>query len=299
MDQLHVMKVYVAVAETEGFAAAARRLNMSPPAVTRAIAALEEQLGVKLLNRTTRHVRSTEAGQRYLDDCRRILADVESANEAAAGINATPKGHLSVTAPVMFGQQFVIPGIVEYLQRYPNTEVDALFYDRVVNLMEEGLDVSIRIGELPDSALRALRVGSVRMVLCAAPAYLQHHGIPQTPNDLTQHTLIASRAGNMTRDWMFYSEVGEQHLRIKPRMTVSTNDAAIAAAKSGFGITRLLSYQIADALAAGELKIVLADYEPAIKPVHIVHREGRFASAKVRAFIDLMAKRLREEKALN
>jgi len=159
MDRFHLMSVFVAVAETEGFAAGARRLNMSPPAVTRAVAALEEQLGVKLFNRTTRFVRTTEAGQRYLTDARRILADIDAADEAAAGINAEPRGHLTITAPVMFGRMHVMPGIIKYLERYPGTEVSAVFLDRVVNLLEEGIDVGIRIGELPDSSMQALRVG--------------------------------------------------------------------------------------------------------------------------------------------
>lgn len=299
MDLLHQMTVYVAVAETEGFASGARRLGMSPPAVTRAIAALEEQLGVKLLNRTTRHVRTTEAGKRYLEDARKILADVQTANEAAAGINANPKGHLAVTAPVIFGRKFVMPGILEYLERYPETEVDALFYDRVVNLMEEGMDVGIRIGDLPDSSMRALKVGTVRLILCASSHYLKHNGIPQQPNDLHDHNLVASRAGDLSQDWRFHKNNEVQAIRIKPRLVVSTNDAAIEAAVNGFGITRLLSYQVAEHLERGELKILLENYEPAPRPVHIVHREARFASAKIRTFIDLMADKLKNHKALN
>lgn len=299
MDQLHLMKVYVAVAEAEGFAPAARRLKLSPPAVTRAIATLEAQLKVRLLNRTTRHVRMTEAGERYLADSRRILWDVQTANDAAAGINATPKGHLSVTAPVLFGRMFVLPGIVEYLNQFPETKVDALFYDRVVNMMEEGIDVGVRIGELSDSSMQALRVGAIRMVLCASPEYLKNSGVPQSPRELIQHTLLASSAGDLGKDWKFYHGGREQVVRINPRMTVSTNDAAIEAAKSGLGITRLLSYQVAEALRFGELEIVLGNYEGPAKPVHIVHREDRFSSSKVRAFIDLMAEKLRNDKSLN
>jgi DNA-binding transcriptional LysR family regulator len=293
------MTVYAAVAEEQGFAAAARRLTMSPPAVTRAISALENNLGVKLLHRTTRHVRTTEAGERYLDDARRILADVQSANEEAAGINAEPRGHLSVTAPVLFGRKYVMPGIVDYMQRYPDTEVDAVFLDRVVNLLEEGLDVGIRIGELPDSSMRALRVGSVRMILCASPTYIKQAGIPQSPTELSQHALIAVRAGSMKQDWRFLMDEKINSIRIKPRLKVNTNDAATTAAKEGFGIARLISYQVADDLDSGDLKILLENFETPALPVHIVHREGRLASTKVRAFIDLMADRLRDDKALN
>ena len=295
MDRFHLMSVYVAVAEEEGFAAAARRLRMSPPAVTRAVAALEEQLGVKLLYRTTRFVRTTEAGNRYLEDARRILSEVDAAGEAAAGINAEPRGHLSVTAPVLFGRMFVMPGIVDYLNTYPGTEVSAVFLDRVVNMLEEGIDVGVRIGELPDSSLRALRVGSVRLVLCASPEYLQGHALPQKPQDLLDHSMIVSSAGSNVVDWRFDSVT----LRIQPRLTVTTNDAAIEAARRGLGITRLLSYQVAPQLASNDLQTVLDNYEPPPLPIHIVHREGRYASARIRAFVDLMAKRLRADKTLN
>ena len=299
MDRLHLMNVFVAVAEEQGFAAGARRLKMSPPAVTRAITALEEHVKVKLLNRTTRHVRATEAGQRYLEDARRILADADAADEAAAGINAEPRGHLAVTAPVLFGRMFVMPGIVKYLEQYPDTEVDAQFMDRNVNLLEEGVDVGIRIGELPDSGMRALRVGSIRLVLCASPNYLQQHGLPQQPDELLEHTIIASSAGNNAVGWRFNTEGREKTLRIQPRLTVTTNDAAIEAAVRGFGITRLLSYQVAPQLASGDIKIILSDYESAPRPIHIVHREGRYTSTRVRAFIDLMAEQLRSDPALN
>jgi len=299
MDRLHLMNVFVAVAEQESFAAGARRLNISPPAVTRAVAALEERLGVKLFNRTTRYVRTTEAGQRYLEDVRRILVDVDAADEAAAGTNSEPRGLLAVTAPALFGRMYVMPGIVEYLKRYPLTAVSALFLDRIVNLLDEGLDVGVRLGELPDSSMRALRVGSVRLVVCASPQYLERHGVPQVPQDLLEHSIVASSAGSNAIDWRFETSGGVRSLRIEPRLTVTTNDAAIEAACGGFGVTRLFSYQIAPQVATGELKIVLEDCEPPPRPIQIVHREGRYASAKVRAFVDLMAERLRSDRALN
>jgi DNA-binding transcriptional LysR family regulator len=299
MDQLHLMTVFVAVAEAEGFSSGARKLGMSPPAVTRAIAALENQLGVKLLNRTTRYVRTTEAGERYLTDAKRILQEVQVANEGAAGINAEPRGDLAVTAPVLFGQMFVMPGIVDYLKRYPDTRVEAVLLDRVVKLLEEGLDVGVRIGELPDSSMRALKVGKVRLILCASPEYLQQAGIPQTPSDLTEHEIIFSQAINNDTDWKFENQGEQEHVKLSPRLKVTTNDAAITAARKGFGITRLLSYQVAPFLASGELKIILENYEPAAKPIHIVHRESHLSSTKVRAFIDLMAERLRNDSALN
>lgn len=299
MDRLHLMTVYVAVAEEESFAGAARRLGMSPPAVTRAIATLEDRLGVKLLNRTTRHVRATEAGERYLDDARRVIAAADEADEAAVGINAEPRGHMTITAPVLFGRMYVMPGIVEYLRQHPETTVSALFLDRVVNMLEEGVDVGIRIGELADSSYRALRVGQVRRVLCASPAYLKKNGIPQTPQELKQHTVIVASSLSQNVEWRFMDQGEPVAVRIKPRLTVSSNDGAIEAATMGLGITRLMSYQVAPLLASGKLKVVLSEFESPKVPIHIIHREGRHASAKMRAFIDLMADHLRAETSLN
>lgn len=302
MDRLQTMSVFIAVAEEQGFAAAARKLEMSAPAVTRAIAALELRLGVKLLHRTTRYVRTTDAGKRYLEDAKRIMEEVDAADEAAVGINSSPRGRIAVTAPVLFGQKIVMPGIVEYLNLYPETEVDTLFLDRVVNLVEEGLDVGVRIGKLPDSTLRAIPVGTVKLVTCASPKYAQDFGLPQTPEDLTNHTTIVSKAGKLSLDWRYQKqhqqECQEYLVRVKPRLSVITNDAAIRAAEAGFGITRLLSYQVMDCLTEGSLIRVLEDYEMSALPVHIVHREGRLASRRVRAFIDLMVEKLRANPAL-
>jgi len=296
MDRLHLMTVFVAVAEEESFAGGARRLGMSPPAVTRAITALEDRLGVKLLTRTTRYVRVTDAGNRYLDDARRIIGEMDEADEAVAGINAEPRGHLAVTAPVLFGRMFVIPGIVDYLQRYPDMEVSAVFLDRVVNLLEEGFDVGIRIGELPDSSLKAIRVGHVRRVLCASPTYLAKKGIPQSPSELTSHKIVAASAVSPVVDWKFAQDIT---VRVKPRLTVTSNDAAIEAILNGMGISRLLSYQTASYIGSGQLQAILTGFEPPSLPIHVIHREGRYASAKVRTFVDLIVARLRSVQALN
>ena len=298
MDRLHLMTVFIAVAEAESFAGAARKLGMSPPAVTRAVAALEARLQVRLLNRSTRHVRVTEAGQRYLEDARRVIAAADEADEAAAGIDAPARGLLTVTAPVLFGQRYVMPGICDFLGHHPGVTVDALLLDRVVNLLEEGVDVAIRIGELPDSSLRALRVGQVRLLLCAAPAYLAEHGAPAALEDLRRHALIASRGVGSCAEWRFQRGGQAQSVRLTPRLTVSDNEAAIAAAVAGVGITRLLSYQAAPLLSAGQLRTVLTECDDAVQPIHIVHQQGRLASAKTRAFIELMAQRLRADPAL-
>ncbi len=290
MDRYLQMQVFVAVAEEQGFAAAARRLHMSAPAVTRAVAALEERLGVKLLTRTTRHVRTTEAGLRYLEDSRRILSDVTQADEAAVGINATPRGHLAVTAPVLFGRLYVLPGVVKYLQAYPDMEVEAVFLDRVVNLLEEGFDIAVRIGELPDSSMRAVRVGEVQRVTVASPEYIARYGVPEKPQDLQAHTLIAFSGGSYGAGWQY--DDGPS-VRVRSRLMVSANDSVIEAAKLGYGISRALSYQVVQAIADGQLVRVLTSYEQTVLPVHLVHREGRHASVKVRTFIDLLAEHLR------
>lgn len=305
MDRLTEMQIYVAVAECEGFAAAARRLAISPPVATRAVADLEARLGVKLLNRTTRYVRVTDAGQRYLEDARRVIAAADEADETAIGVNGEARGHLTVTAPVLFGRMYVMPGIVDYLQRFPATEVAALFVDRVVNLLEEGVDVALRIGELDDSSFHALRVGSVRRVLCASPDYIARYGLPAHPEDLVKHQIIVATNLNMNVEWRFLQQETSSSpsvplvVRVRPRLSVTSNDSAIEAAVRGLGITRVMSYQIAQELEQGTLKILLSEFEPDIVPVHIVHREGRYASAKVRQFIDLMVERLRAHKSLN
>ncbi|QPN46632.1 LysR family transcriptional regulator [Pseudomonas putida] len=295
MDQIHLMKVFVAVGELESFAAAARRLDISPAAVTRAVSALEDMLGVKLLLRTTRSVRLTQAGGRYLEDTRHILASISEANEAAAGINATPKGELAVTAPILFGKKFVMPSIVRYLQRYPEVDVSAYFLDRIVNMVEEGMDVAVRIGPLPDSGLKALRVGRVRRMLCASPEYLARHGVPQHPSDLPAHAVIATTNLSPRAGWRFGVTDEPTLVRIKPRLTVTSNDGAIAAAVGGLGIARLLSYQVVDEVASGQLQVLLADYEEAPWPIHVLHRESKHGSAKVRMFVDLLAHELRAQ----
>lgn len=272
---------------------------MSPPAVTRAMTALEERLGVRLLTRTTRVVRVTDAGARYLEDARRILIEAEEADAAAAGINATPRGQLALTAPVLFGKLYIMPIITDYQTTHAQTTVSALFVDRVVNLVDEGMDVSIRIGHLPDSSLRAIRVGNVRRVVVGAPAYLAEHGIPQTPEELAQHRLVASSGISPSNEWSFDSEGQKLSVRVRPHITVNTNDAALEAACRGYGLSRLLSYQVAAQLTSGELKAVLSSYESGHLPVHVIHREGRHGSAKVRSFVDLAVDRLRADQTLN
>lgn len=294
-----MMRVFIAVAETEGFAAAARRLGMSPPAVTRSISALEDRIGTQLLQRTTRVVRLTEAGTRFLTDCKRILGEIEEAEASAAGLHAEPRGQIAVTASVNFGRMHVAPILFDFLARYPRVTMRTLLVDRVVDLMEEGFDVAVRIAHLPDSSLSSVRVGEVRRVVCASPGYLVARGMPQKPSDVLQHDVIMFSQTAMLQDWVFESATGILPVRPPAQLAVNSADVAIAAAVAGRGLTGVLSYQIAPELKAGQLKIVLAEFEPPPLPVHVVHVAGRRASARVRACVDFMAERLRKDASLN
>jgi DNA-binding transcriptional LysR family regulator len=298
MAKLEAMHTFVKVAETSSFAEAARQLHMSPPAVTRAVSALEEQIGTRLFTRTTRVVRLTEAGNRYFEDCRKILADVEEAEAAASGSYARPTGVLHVTASVLFGQQFLLPILTEFLGENPDVTVRSLFVDRVVNLVDEGIDVAIRIGHLPDSSQSAVRVGKVRQVVCGAPTYFADHGIPQQPADLARHRMIAGTSSFSSLDW-FFGQDQKHKVHITPRLFCNTYDSVIRATLEGWGLSRVLSYQIGEHLMEGRLQTVLSDFEQDPLPIHIVHPEGRRASAKVRAFIDLAVDRLRANRLIN
>lgn len=301
MDRLDTMKVFVAVAEAEGFAAAARRLRMSPPAVTRAVVALEQRIGARLLHRTTRSVRLTEAGERFLADCRRLLAEIDEAEASAGGAHAQPQGQLTVTASTMFGRMYVAPLLLGFLNEYPRVTARAVFVDRIVNLFDEGLDVAIRIARLPDSSLTAVRVGAVRRVVVASPAYLREHGTPASPADLAMHDAIGfTPSAGMPAPWVFRSADGSASETAEPRVRLEANagEVGIQAAIAGHGLTRALSYQVAPHVRAGELQIVLADHEPPPIPIHIVYPEGRRAAAKVRAFVDFAAERLRGDARL-
>ncbi len=299
MDKLHLINVFVAVVDTNGFAGAARKLSISPPAVTRAINELESHLGVRLLTRTTRVVRVTDAGLRYVTDCRRILAEITEADESVGGINSSPRGRLSLTAPVLFGAKFITPIITDYLQRYPEMSASCLFLDRVVNMIDEGMDVAVRIGELPDSSLQAVLVGHVRRIICASPNYLEKHGIPKAPDELQSHVIISASAVTPTQEWRLMVNGVPSVIKLQPRLITSTNDSAVAAVESGFGLVRLMSYQVSDQLRDGKLKVVLSEFEPPALPVHVVHHEGRHATRKARTFLDMAIERLRADPALN
>lgn len=290
MDQFQAMKVFTAVIDAGGLAAAGRKLGMSPPTVTRIIGQLEGQLGTRLLVRTTRIVKPTTAGERYVEDCRRILADIAEAAASASGAHATPSGVLTVTAPVQFGQTYLMPVLLDYLDRHPAVRARAVFVDRVVNLIDEGIDVAIRIGELPDSSTHAVKVGAVRRIVCAAPSYIARMGEPKAPAELVDHRLIATTTDGGIK-WRFARRAPTPHLEA----TLATNSirAAIVATEKGWGISQLLSYQVADQIRKGRLVRILRPFEQDPIPVTILHAEGRRAQAKVRAFVDLVAERLR------
>jgi DNA-binding transcriptional LysR family regulator len=298
VDQLHLISAFVAVVDAHGFAGAARKLGISPPAVTRAINELETQLGVRLLTRTTRVVRVTEPGARYAEDCRRILSGLAEANESVRGQQGVPSGTLTITAPVLFGARYVTPIVTEYLTRFPGVNASCWFLDRIVNMMDEGLDIAVRIGELPDSSMQAIRVGWIRRVICGSPQYLQQHGVPQRPDDLLAHSIISANAVTPLAQWRLVQEGVARVVKLQPRLSTTTNDSAVAAAVQGLGLARLLSYQVADEVRSGQLQVVLRECETQPLPLHLVHREGRYASQKARAFLDLAIERLTGNPAL-
>ncbi len=299
MDRFQEMQVFAAVAQDQGFSAAARRLGMSAASVTRAVAALEKRIGTLLLTRTTRSVHLSEAGQRYLEDCRRILTEVQEAEDSAAGSHAQPRGQLTITAPVLFGELFVTPVMVNYLTQFPEVSINGLLVDRVVSMVEEGIDVAVRIGELPDSNQHAIRVGEVRRVICGSPGFLTAHGRPRHPPDLSAGPIIATSSIGQHRSWPFIDAGEPISIRLEPRLVVTANQAAITAAAMGLGLTRVLSYQVASKVAAGELEIVLADFELPPLPIHVVYQGGRKAPVRVRSFVDFVVNVLREHPALH
>ncbi len=288
MDRIDAMQAFVAVADLQGFAPAARKLGLSPSGVTRLIAALEEHLGARLLQRTTRSVTLTDVGARYLERARRILADVEEAEGAAEGERTRPSGRLVVSAPVGFGRLHVSPIMSAYLTRYPEVFGELRLTDRVINLVEDGVDLAVRIGHLADSSLVARHVGEMRRIVVASPDYLKARGEPKTPQAIASHETIQFGAMTASPDWRFIEHGSEIRVPCTPRFTTNSADAAIQHAEQGGGLTRVLAYQAAEAIKAGRLRIVLAQFEQPPLPIHLVYPTSRLLSAKVRTFIDLV-----------
>jgi DNA-binding transcriptional LysR family regulator len=293
MDRIEAMGLFIAIVDGGSLASAARRLRIPLQTVSRKLQALEEHLGARLLTRTTRRLALTEEGRDYAEACRRVLADVEDAERRVAGRHGEPKGVLSVTAPVVFGRLHVLPVVLDFLNAYREVETRLVLIDRVIDLVEEGIDVAVRIGALPDSSLIASRVGELRRVICASPDYFHRRGAPASPDDLADHDCITFAGITSPARWTFEGRDGAQSVAVRSRLVVTTAEAAVDAAVAGLGITRLLSYQVAAALAAGQLRLVLERFEPPEAPVQLVSVEGRRAPARVRAFLDFAAPRIR------
>jgi DNA-binding transcriptional LysR family regulator len=293
MDRLESMSILVAAVEAGSLSAAARRLGTPLATVSRKVSELEGHLKARLLNRTNRRLTLTDAGQSYVAACRRILEQVDEAERAASGEFSAPRGELIVTAPIVFGRLHVLPVATEFLAAYPEIKVRLALADRVVNLMEDHVDAALRIGALPDSSLMATRIGVIRRVVCASPAYFAARGVPKTLADLAAHDCIGFDVLTTAEAWTFKQERSEISVPISARLTVTTAEAVVDAAISGVGIARVLSYQAAQALRDGRLALALVDFEPEPWPVHLVYTGGRMLPLKLRAFLDFAAPRLK------
>lgn len=291
MDRLLTLEMFVAVASEGGFAAAARKLGSSPPAVTRGIAALEARLGTSLFHRSTRAVALTDAGVAFLEQARRILADLAGAERELRGAEAEPRGQLHLTAPVMFGRLHVLPVVGDLMAQHRELMVRMMLIDRNVRIVEEGIDVAVRIGPLADSTLKAVRIGWVRQMLVASPAYLARRGAPASVADLAEHDLIGATGPRATTEWQLAST--RWRLDPRPRLVMNTVDGLLAAAEAGQGIANLLSYQVAEALDEGRLISLLADEQPPALPVHLLFEPSRAGLPAVRLFIAAMTQRTR------
>jgi DNA-binding transcriptional LysR family regulator len=288
MDRIDAMQAFVAVADLKGFAPAARKLGLSPSGLTRLIAALEDRLGARLLQRTTRSVTLTDVGARYLERVRRILADVEEAEGAAEGERTRPSGRLVVSAPMGFGRLHVSPVMSAYLKRYSEVFGELRLSDRMINLVEDGVDLAVRIGHLADSSLVTRHVGEMRRIVVGSPGYLKQRGVPTTPAMIATHDTIQFGGVTVPPDWRFVEAGGEIRVACTPRLTTNSADAAIQYAEQDGGLTRVLAYQAAEAIKRGRLRVVLADFEQPALPIQIVYPTSRLLSAMVRAFIDLV-----------
>jgi DNA-binding transcriptional LysR family regulator len=276
---------FARIVEGGSLSAGARAVGKSLPAVCRSLAQLEKRLGERLLHRTTRRIALTEAGTEFYERCRRIVAEIEEAEAAVSARTIEPQGVLAVTAPLLFGRMHIAPVVVEYLRRYRKASVSLILADRLINLVEEGIDVAIRIGELADSTLVARRLGAIPRVVCASPEYLKHHGAPARPQDLARHECVRFTGLSPTREWAFL----EEKIKVEGRFVTNNGDAAIDAALHGLGLVMVLGYQVEQPLADGRLVRVLEDFEPAPAPVHAVYSSARLVPAKLKAFLELLS----------
>lgn len=293
-DRLTAMTHFVRIVERGSLSAAARELGKTLPALSRSLRALEERLGARLLTRTTRALSLTEFGQQYYERCRRILHDVEEAEHLARDTGRVVRGQVRVTAPLLFGRLHVAPLVAPLLAQYPELRVDLQLTDRVVSMVDEGIDVSIRIGDLQDSSLVAIPLGQVRRIACAAPAYWARHGTPDHPRELAAHRCLAFRGLNQERGWLFSVNGDERHWPVAGPFASNDGAAVIAVAQAGAGVAQMMSYQIAGELAAGRLVPVLDAFAPHASPVHALYPGGRLLPARVRALMDAWVPPLRQ-----
>lgn len=294
MDKLRAMRSFVAIADTGSLTAAARVQGISLPAVVRLLAALEDELGTRLFQRTTRRIALTEAGRHYLERCRQVEALLAEAEAELHAEQTEPQGKLSVTAPVLFGARHVTNGITAFLQRYPKVSVEAQLLDRVVNLVEEGTDVGIRIGELEDSSLIARPVGSMRRLIVAAPSYLARHGAPAHPKDLPGHNCIRY-SSRIASGWPFRVQGKPLAISVAGNLSVNQAAAAADACAAGLGICSFLAYQVAAEIASGALEVLLADFETPPRPIHVVYPHARLLPVRTRAFVEFIMRHIQSE----
>jgi DNA-binding transcriptional LysR family regulator len=294
MDRLDTMKVFVVTVDEGSLAAAGRKLGRSPAAVSRAVAFLEERVGSKLLYRTTRSIKLSEEGERYLASCRRVLAELEEADICVSGERSLPRGTLSVTAASFSGEILLLPIVEGFLDAYPTVSVRLLFLERQVNLIEEGIDLALRIGELADSSMVASRIGEARRVVIATPGYLKSHPPIKEPSDLARHQMITM--DHNASSWTFSPASGSsapRTVQFAPRLVCSSVRVVLASALAGRGVARVMSYHVAEHVRRGELEIVLAGDEPPPWPVNLVSPQGRLSVPRVRAFVDFALPRLK------
>jgi DNA-binding transcriptional LysR family regulator len=296
MDRLDAMAVLLKVVDRGSFSAASRELGLPIATVSRNVSELEARLGTQLLLRTTRRIALTDAGILYVPAARRILEEINETERQAAGEYNAPRGELFITGPMLFGRLHVLPIVTEFLMTYPAINVRLALSDRNLHLLDDHVDVAVRIGSLPDSGQIATRIGTMRTVVCASPGFLMAHQTPKVPRDLSALPAVGFGFLATAANWSFRSleTATAQEIPISPRLTVSTAEAAVWAAVQGMGVTRVLHYQCAEAVAQGDLRIVLNDYEPAPLPVHVIHAEGRMLPQKTRTFLDFAIPRLRQ-----
>lgn len=293
MDKLRAMQAFVRIVEGGSLTAAAGTLNTSLPSVVRQLAALEEALDVRLVNRTTRRLAVTDEGREYYERCKRLLADVEDAEAALSARRVEPRGKLRITAPVLFGRLHVAPAVNAFVAKHPSIRVDLILLDRTVDLIEEGLDAGVRIADLPDSSLVAVPVGTTRRVVCASPAYLRKRGRPEVPGDLSGHRVVGFTGLSPDHEWTFRDGERTRRVRVDPVLASNQVDVALEACRAGLGLGQFLCYQVRAALDEGALVRVLPEHEPKSSPVHVIYPGARRMSANVRALVDWLAPRLR------